>query len=170
MRSQVFQRGPAVPEMNITPLIDVVFLLIVFFMLVNNIVAEEQVKMLVPNLTEPETQELGEVEKLTISLVPPGGQRGENPLILPGAAEPVAVQVGPLQRFGPQDYEGITAAVAERLAATKGELEVVLRADAGLMYESVEPIMAAVTAAGVQTVHLAAFLPGEGPTLPEDLR
>lgn len=170
MPSQVFKRGPAVPEMNITPLIDVVFLLIVFFMLVNNIVAEEQVKMIVPMLSDPKTRELGEIERLTVSLVPPGGPRGENPLILPGAAEPQAVQIGAFRRLPAEDYAGITAAVAERVGTAEGPLEVVLRADAGLTYETVQPIMAAITAAGVETVHLSAFLPDEGPILPEGLR
>ena len=63
MRSQVFKRGPVTPQMNITPLIDVVFLLIIFFMLVTNIIAEEAVEMIVPQLDDPVTRELGNVDR-----------------------------------------------------------------------------------------------------------
>ena len=65
--SIVIKRGPRAPQMNMTPLIDVVFQLILFFMLVNNIVAEESIQMIVPLLEDPETQQLGDVHRIVIS-------------------------------------------------------------------------------------------------------
>ena len=46
--------------------------------------------------------------------------------------------------------------------AERPDLEVVLRADAALYYEEVQPVMTALTRAGIGTVHLAATLEEEG--------
>ena len=78
--SLVHRRGPTAPDMNITPLIDVVFLLIIFFMLVSRIVADENVPMVVPALDDPKTYEPGQIEKIVVNVVPAAGdRRGRNP-------------------------------------------------------------------------------------------
>ena len=46
--SSIFRRGPAQAQANITPMIDVVFLLIVFFVLVSQIVDLESVDLDLP--------------------------------------------------------------------------------------------------------------------------
>ncbi|MEM0913483.1 MAG: biopolymer transporter ExbD [Planctomycetota bacterium] len=167
MASQVFKRGPVKAEMNITPLIDVVFLLIVFFMLVNKIVSDETVPMMVPLLNDPMTRELGEVERVVVNMPSRSGNRVE-PGESPSARDPNAgfVQVGTTQRFDPGDLAGITAAVAaaRESAEQRGaaNVEVVLRADTALFYEVVRPILDAITDAGVETVHLTALLPESG--------
>ncbi len=163
--SKVHQRGPAKPEMNITPLIDVVFLLIVFFMLVNKIVAEENVEMVVPDLADPKTFELGEVDRVVVNVAPmPGVRDRNNPLMWDG--EPAYVTVS-LTRFNVGDLDGITNAL-QAAKANNPEVEVLLRADSALYYEAVQPIMGAITGAGISKVNLVAFLPDEGPT-PGDL-
>lgn len=168
MASQVFKRGPAKAEMNITPLIDVVFLLIVFFMLVNKIVSDETVPMIVPALTDPKTRELGEVERVVVNMPSRSGNRvepGQSPVTRDPNAE--FVQVGVNQRFDPADLAGITAAVASARESVEqrgdGPVEVILRADTALFYEAVRPVLDAITDAGVETVHLTAFLPESGP-------
>ncbi len=70
MGSQVHKRGPVSPTLNLTPLIDVTFLLIIFFMLVNNIITEESVLMHVPELDNPQTQPFDSEYRLTINLAP----------------------------------------------------------------------------------------------------
>ncbi|MEO0965334.1 MAG: biopolymer transporter ExbD [Planctomycetota bacterium] len=172
MASQVFKRGPAKAEMNITPLIDVVFLLIVFFMLVNKIVSDETVPMIVPKLEDPMTRELGEVERVVINMPSRSGGRVEAGLSA-NARDPNAdfVQVGTTQRFDPVDLAGITAAVASARETAERQgaesVEVILRADTALFYEAVRPVLDAITDAGVETVHLTAFLPDDAATTPE---
>ncbi|MEM1208156.1 MAG: biopolymer transporter ExbD [Planctomycetota bacterium] len=172
MASQVFKRGPAKAEMNITPLIDVVFLLIVFFMLVNKIVSDETVPMIVPKLEDPMTRELGEVERVVVNMPSRSGGRVEAGLSA-NARDPNAdfVQVGITQRFDPADLAGITAAVASARETAERQgaesVEVILRADTALFYEAVRPVLDAITDAGVETVHLTAFLPDDAATTPE---
>ncbi|MEO0586397.1 MAG: biopolymer transporter ExbD [Planctomycetota bacterium] len=164
MASQVFKRGPVKAEMNITPLIDVVFLLIVFFMLVNKIVSDESVPMRVPVLDDPQTREVGEVERVVVNVAPAEGSREDNALAWDGNA--AFVQVGAGLRFNAGDLGGITSAVASAKATAEAGgaegVEVILRADSALFYDAVQPVLDAITEAGVETVHLTAFLPDDG--------
>ncbi|MEM1444562.1 MAG: biopolymer transporter ExbD [Planctomycetota bacterium] len=157
--SKVFQRGTVKPEMNMTPLIDVTFLLIVFFMLVSNIVASESVPMVVPDLADPKTRELGEVEKVVVNIAPAtfsGDARLQSPLDHPGMAQ--FVQVGAGDRFSMGNLPGLTEALKREVEA-RPEVEVLLRADAALYYNQVQPVMDAITDAGVGVVNLVALMP-----------
>lgn len=149
--------------MNITPLIDVVFLLIIFFMLVNNIVSDESVEMVLPALDPPHTRELGEVSRVVVNVAPePFTTQGRagHPLEHAGRARFVKVGTGAGSQFAATDIAGITAALTA-LRAANPQLQVLLRADAALFYDQVRPVMGAVTAAGIQTVNLVAYLPEE---------
>ena len=160
--SQVHQRGPTAPEMNITPLIDVVFLLIIFFMLVNKIVSDETVQMVVPELTDAKTYDLGELDKISVSVAPIEGDRGSNPLNWDG--EPQYIQVG-TQRFDMSDLQGVTSALTDARIRNE-KVEVNLRADAALYFEAVQPVMTAITDAKIGKINLVAYLPDEGPAEP----
>ena len=155
--SQVHKKGRVSPEMNMTPMIDVVFQLIIFFMLVNQIIAEEAVEMLVPELDDPKTREMGEENRLTVNVVPHpyGSERKLGELNIPGDA--TMVKVG-LDEFPLEDLKAVTDALKD--AKTQNpELEILLRADAGLFYDEVQPIMQAISSAGIETVNLVAYLP-----------
>ncbi len=159
--STVFQRGPVKPEMNMTPLIDVTFLLIVFFMLVSNIVSNERVPMVVPQLEDSKTRELGDIEKVVVSIAPAsfsGDARLDAPLDHPGQAR--YVQLGAGQRFQLTQLPQLTEAL-RRETQKNPEVEVLLRGDAALYYGQVQPIMDAITAAGVGTVNLVALMPDD---------
>ncbi len=69
-QSKVHKRGPATPEMNMTPLIDVVFQIIIFFMLINNIITEQTVQMFVPELDDPKTRRTEDMKKIVINVAP----------------------------------------------------------------------------------------------------
>lgn len=163
MGSHITARGPVTPSMNITPLIDVVFLLIIFFMLVNNIVSDESVEMVLPELDPPHTRELGEVSRVVVNVAPePFSKQGRTgyPLEHPGRARYVKVGTGVGSQFAVEDTVGITAALTA-LRTANPDLQVLLRADAALFYDEVRPVMGAVTAAGIGTVNLVAYLPEE---------
>ncbi|MEX0655110.1 MAG: biopolymer transporter ExbD [Phycisphaeraceae bacterium] len=159
MPSQVHRRGPATPEMNITPLIDVVFLLIVFFMLVNTIKMQEAVEMFLPDLDDSQARELASEGFVIVNVAPQRFQRTErtdNPLRFDSTAR--MVQIGSQQQFPMDDLSGVTAALERRMERNP-ELEVVLRADSALRYDEVQPVMDAVTAAGISRVNLMAYDP-----------
>ncbi len=161
MSSKVFHRGPTRPQMNITPLIDVVFLLIIFFMLVNNIITEQSVQMIVPQLEEPTTRELDEKGRLIVNIAPADyvyKERIDDPLLFDG--EPRFIRVG-LQTFEPGDLEGVTDALVEA-RGNNPDLEVVLRSDGALYYGVVQPVMGAITRAGIDKVNLVAYMPERG--------
>ena len=164
MPSQVHQRGATAPEMNITPLIDVVFQLIIFFMLVNNIVSREVVEMVVPSLEEPKTKQMAEENRVIVSVAPrefSGNARSPDPLMFSGTAQ--YVQVGS-QEFPMSQLSQVTNEL-KRIRSQRPDVKVILRADTALYYEEVQPVMAAVTGAGIETVDLVAYMPGEGPSI-----
>ena len=180
MASKVHKKGTVSPEMNMTPLIDVTFQLIIFFMLVNNIIAEEAVELVPPKLTEPQTQELGEVEKVTINIVPPSdlegvkGLKGVSDLrTAPPAAQGVRVGV---TDFPMEELESATDLLrgyvekSGKLPDGSVKLEVLLRADARFPFSDIQPVMAAITSAGIERIKLVAYLPDEGPTAMDDWR
>ena len=157
--SKVFKRGPATPQLNMTPLIDVTFQLIIFFMLVNNIIAEENVPMIVPDLDTPKTRELGEVDRITVNVAPmpfdmPTRVAG-NPLN--HAGEATRVKVG-LQYYSLDDLDAIRAALASVRSANP-KVEILLRADSAIYYREVQPIMDAISAAQITKVNVVALMP-----------
>ncbi len=174
-KSKVHKPGAAKPNMNMTPLIDVTFQIIIFFMLINNIVSEQSVQMIVPNLDEPETRKIEEMKKVVINVAPVEHvlpqqytikQRKDSPLLGPDREEAGALKIGmnEYRLKGPasvtmgEALQGIQSDL-ERYLAADPEIEVELRADCALYYEQVQLVMAAISQTGVKTVHLVAFLP-----------
>lgn len=157
--SQVHQKGTATPEMNMTPLIDVTFQLIIFFMLVSNIVSEENPEMIVPDLINPKTRELGEVERITLNVEPMPfdlkDRSNRNPLDHPGEATQVKISI---TGYGTGETEAIRAALVEARQANP-ETSVVLRADAALYYREVQPVMDAIVSADIKQVDVVAKMP-----------
>ncbi len=158
-----------------TAMIDITFLLIVFFMLVNRIMSEESVRMVLPKLDDPRVVEPGEEGRIVINAIalePSGMVRdAAHPLAPQGTL--AAVKVGlRLIPFAPGWQSQLTEELrlaherfSEQRGAGEEELEVILRADAALRYEHVEPILESIAAAGLTRINLAAYLPGEGPTM-----
>lgn len=160
--SKVYKRGRAKAEINMTPLIDITFQLIIFFLLTNNMIAEQTIEMRVPVLDQAQTVELGEkIAQVVINVAPsPDAKRSsDDPYNIPGEAS--FVRVG-IRDFRMDQLDQITAFLAES-KAKNDKVEVVLRADAGLHYTSVQPVMAAITQAKISKINLSAYLPDEKP-------
>ena len=165
MPSQVHKPGPTAPQMNLTPLIDVVFQLIIFFMLVNNIAAREVVPMMVPNLDDAHTREMTDDDRLFVSVAPrehTPADRSPDPLAFSGTAQYVQVGSDRNRQFSMDQLDEVTALLRQRRERNP-ETRVILRADQALHYDEVQPVMNAITAAEVATVHLVAFMPDQAP-------
>jgi biopolymer transport protein TolR len=133
--SRVYRRGRAEISANLTPMIDVTFLLIVFFVLVSRIVDLENVSMELPQPTDPLSQKPAEEQRTVINVVPGPA----------GTAE--GYRVGG-RRFeaGPQAYDSMVSHLASLYRANPG-LMVNLRADRQTRYEWIEPALRAVSEA-----------------------
>ena len=157
MARKINKRGPTAPEMNITPLIDVVFLLIIFFMLVNNINADQRPEMIVPELDEPQARKLDpDIDRVVVNVKPVEFDRESrqgNHLAISGQARSVKV--------GLREYQiGNLSAVRDDLEQAKQrnpEVEVLLRADSALYYDEVQPVLQAITGAGIKKVNLVTY-------------
>lgn len=152
------KRQFVVAQLNMTPMIDVTFQLIIFFLLVNNIASEESVEMMVPSLHEPRTRELTEGDRVTVNVMPmpyDPRQRGDNPLAFTGEA--VGVKVG-MNAYGMNDMARVRADLADSRARNP-KIEVVLRADGALYYRDVQRVMGAISAAEISTVNVVAMMP-----------
>lgn len=155
--SSVTKRGAVKPTLNITPLIDVVFLLIVFFLLVNNIVTEENPELKLPELEKPETRQVAAENRLVINIVPkeswdgePGpGTPVEQVLQRGGEAELVAVGYEEFMVDDPDYLSDFREHMANLINAKKGkgELRFIFRVDATIYYFQVVPVMDALQSA-----------------------
>jgi biopolymer transport protein ExbD len=134
--SVVHERGNARIEANLTPMIDMTFLLIVFFVLVSRISEVENVPMELPRPIDPATVPPPEEGRVVLNVLP--GPDGTVEGYKVGAAQ-----------FAPTP-DG--AAALERhlatLLAQNPDLDVNLRADRATSYADISPALEAVAAAG----------------------
>lgn len=149
--SNVTRRGSVKPSLNITPLIDVVFLLIVFFLLVNRIVTDENPELKLPDLEEPVTIQAVADNRLIISIVPkeewdgepgPGSVEGE---VLARGGDARFVTIGgkkfDLEVSGSLDefHDFMVDLINQR--RERGDLRFLFRVDATVYYYQVVPVM-----------------------------
>jgi len=161
MRSSVYESGFAEVRLNMTPLIDVVFLLMIFFLLVAQIQRAVRVEMSVPAVASEAAV----------------GGSGEESIVInvaPSAASPE----GARYRLGTRTFGGDAAGLREleaavrRAAAARGLLDagaageqagadaagvgpsVLIRADRAEDYERVEPVLGVVASVGLRRVRL----------------
>ena len=152
-----------------TPLIDVTFLLIIFFMIISNFIAEESVEMIVPDLVEPKVRPFEEMKRVVVNVAPQAYRKGErDERYLDHLGDAQFVKIGP-RYFAMDQMDELSAELTTHVAAApkdadgQSTLEVLLRSDAALYYESVQPVMVAITQAGVSKLHLVSYLPNQGP-------
>jgi len=130
--SRIHSRGPGSFEANMTPLIDMAFLLIVFFVLVSQVASAEFVQLELPRPASDAAQRPDDRQRIVLNVVPArdGGAAG--------------YRLGK-REFAP-DREGLRDLVAALARAMKGQpgVEVNIRADRATAYSWVRPAMDAV--------------------------
>ncbi|MHC4217450.1 MAG: ExbD/TolR family protein [Planctomycetota bacterium] len=133
--SALFKHDRVQVHANLTPMIDVTFLLIVFFVLVSQIVEVENVDLDLPTPQEPASMLPGEESRVVINILP--GPAGKASGYRMG---------GRLYAAGTQGIEGLTTVLADRYRENPA-LSVNLRADRATQYLWIEPVFQAVAAA-----------------------
>lgn len=137
--SRVHERGPARIGANMTPMVDVVFLLIIFFVLVAQITSSERLELELPSLAEEGLAETPRGQRLVINIAPDGRRR-----------------------FASDDYSAGAAGLTDLGAALRAALrrepnsEVLVRAAGAASYEQVQPVLRLCSETGVRRVHIVA--------------
>lgn len=121
---------------NLTPMIDVTFLLIVFFVLVSQIVDLENVDMELPTPKDPATTTITEEERIVVNVLPEGERAA-------------GYKVG-TRTFTPDaaGSEALRQHLASLFQANPG-LSINVRADRDTQYEYIEPVLDAVSKAAL---------------------
>jgi len=144
-RSRVRESASRV-AFNFTPLIDVFFLLTIFFMLVAKFTASEQIPLQLPNPDESMAKATRTRERVVINC-----RLSE----MSASATPVVAY-----SLGPNPTESL-AAISDRIAAMKSttpDLNVLIRADRRLAYEDVRAVMRVVSQNNVGMLQVAAIV------------
>jgi biopolymer transport protein ExbD len=129
------RRKSADIEPNLTSLIDVTFLLIVFFVLVSRLNEVENVDMDLPRPANAASASLEAAQQVVVSVLPAAEGKAR------------AYRVGVIDY--PPGQAGVDAVAAHlaKLYQANPELNVNIRADRAIHYEHVEPVMQAVSTA-----------------------
>lgn len=153
------RRRSAIPHhaghepVNVTPMIDVVMCLIIFFLIVGKLAQDERARVLLPDSAIGRT---GESQSAVVVSIAPD-ERGFN---WGGAKATIAID-GQVVADAKQLQETLKAKIVERLKALgRDETEfsranVVVRGDKALPYETIEPALGACAALGIVRVDYA---------------
>lgn len=144
-------------QFNLTPMIDVVFLLIIFFMLACQFIAQENYQIVIPddcpNAMIPEQRD---APLVTVSVLREARPH-ETGTTLVYAVRSQRLENGEVAYRHPQQRrEKLIGAITEQLRQ-KSNSSLCLRADRDLAYEDVQEALLALAQAGVQQVQLAAY-------------
>ena len=137
------RQSRTVLDVNLTPMVDVIFMLTIFFMLVSRFSSAEQIPLELP---KPEDSR-AETAKLPARV-----------LINCRPADPAGSVV--LYSIGPNTPEPLDA-IASRLIAMRAEmprLQVVIRADRRIRYADVRAVMRTVADAGIEILNVVAHV------------
>lgn len=127
---------------NMTPMIDITFLLLTFFMLASHFASAEKIAMELPQPDRSRAEDRRFPEKIIVNVL------YEGPDAAPGLA------------FGAVHLDSLPA-LAEHLAelaAAQSQTEVILRADKRLNYGEVRQVMAVIADSGLRKLQLVAEL------------
>ncbi len=131
-------------QLNLTSMMDVVFQLIIFFILITNFAAADLPKLDPPDPTASTAREMPDINRVQINIVPAGDSGEASHLVIYG------------NKYPRNDY----ATVIGLLAGAKKldeDVEVYIRADGMLYFEQVQPLMKAITEAGISRINLVAI-------------
>ncbi|MCO6437652.1 MAG: biopolymer transporter ExbD [Phycisphaerae bacterium] len=144
---QRLRRGRGEMGVNLTPMVDVIFMLTIFYMLVTRFFSVEQVAMQLPSPDESLARAGHLPDRVVINCRPGAAADGGDVLY----------------SLGPNAPESL-ASITQRLQAMKRDvpaLKVVIRADRRLPYADVKALMRTVATSGIDMLHVVAHVEEE---------
>jgi len=124
---------------NMTPMIDVVFLLIIFFLVSSHLAQQEvQTELDLPRARTGQRTQQDDIRRIVVNVLPDAATGGQ--LVVAGRKV---------------DQESLRALIEFESAQTNGQVEIRIRCDRNIPYRLVEPIMVACARAGVWKVAFA---------------
>jgi len=139
--SSMLRSAPRVSQLNIIPLIDVVFQLLVFFMVVSQVVSVEQEPMRLPSPTENQAREKHHADRLVVNLFSNASGRIDRITV---NAQVVADLPALVDLF-----------LRQKSIFAANQTPVILRADKSLHFDQIEPILKAMSNVGVTRIEIA---------------
>jgi len=131
---------------NATPLVDVIFMLTIFFMLVTRFSSAEQTPMQLPKPSHSEAEVVKMTDRVIVNCT---------------LADPVAgPQAGVMYAIGANPRESL-GAISDRLANVKAlrpNIKVIIRADRRLPYASVRALMRVIARQNIELLNVVAHV------------
>ena len=143
--SRVYPRGPVRIGSNMTPMVDIVFQLIVFFVLVAHISSAEHVELTLSRLTDARTAEPPREGRIVINVLPAAP---DDP------AGPALYRVGVRTFDGSAEGLGALTELLQLAQARDPSVEALVRAARTAPYARVRPALQACADAGVTRTNL----------------
>ena len=139
MRIPEYQ-GKADASANMTPMIDVVFLLIIFFLVSSHLARREnQIPLSLPNAASGEDQVDSTKPRVTLNVLPTGE------LLLAGS---------------PVDKRDLASSLAAAVQREGKDVELRIRADREALYRHVSPVLSAAAGSGIWNVTFSVIRAG----------
>ena len=130
-------------DFNMTPMIDVVFLLIIFFLVSSHLAKQEsQMPLPLPQAISGSQAVNDEKPRVVVNV------RGDGQIILAGRQIPV---------------EQLQQRLQNELSHSNQDLEIRIRGDRNVPYQFVEPILLAAARSGIWNVKIAVYRPEDVP-------
>lgn len=139
--SSILRSAPRISQLNIIPLIDVVFQLLVFFMVVSQVVSVEQEEMRLPSPADSQAREKHHADRLIVNLLANTSGRIDRITVNGQVIADLPALVDLLLR--------------QKSTFVLGKTPVILRADKSLHFDQIEPVLKAMSNAGVADVEIA---------------
>ena len=159
IRSRV--RGGGSVSMCMTPMIDVVFQLILFFMLVVQFhrLVTEPVTLPPASRADPKTKELKQYYQLVVNVLPPAPGGNVTRVLVDHNVIVESIDNGPAPNWQPLiDLLKSRKLAAEKMPTAK-PVNVILRAGTNVPYETIGSVMLCASHAGIQNWWVQAFRP-----------
>lgn len=146
----------AFEAINVTPMIDVVMCLIIFFLLVGKLATDRSAALRLPESRQGETEKAADVLVVSVTRNPSGvgGAVPDSPRTSGPGAWPALVPAVLIEDRAMPDPGALERLVRTRLAERPAAV-VQVRAERDLQYGAVQPVLSALARAGAGTVRLA---------------
>ena len=152
-------------DLNMTPMIDVVFLLLIFFMLVTKMTQDELEELVLPAAEQAEEDNSDDDDRFFINLVKSDPEKADTSyLIIINSTDVTPKKAGGKWLINGSQLEKILIDEAQLAGGEFSERQVLIRADQDCPYEYVAMVMAALVRPSIKIykVQLAAKKVNEG--------